>query len=62
MVSKRRIVGTKPTEQNTHFDTDVVDPNTIVPSHWIAVNDEFFSCINKDYYDAFFHICKRKNA
>lgn len=37
-VSKRRIVGMKLTEQNTHFDTDVIDPNTIVPSHWIAVN------------------------
>uniref|UniRef100_A0A158Q7F8 CPSF_A domain-containing protein n=1 Tax=Elaeophora elaphi TaxID=1147741 RepID=A0A158Q7F8_9BILA len=39
-VSKRRIVGMKLTEQNTHFDTDVIDPNTIVPSHWIAIARE----------------------
>ncbi|KAM3728993.1 putative cleavage and polyadenylation specificity factor subunit [Dirofilaria immitis] len=40
MVSKRRIVGMKLIEENTHFDTDVIDPNTIVPSHWIAIARE----------------------
>ncbi|VDK82154.1 unnamed protein product [Litomosoides sigmodontis] len=39
-VSKRRIIGMKLTEQNTHFDTDVIDPNTIVPSHWIVIARE----------------------
>lgn len=38
--SKRRIIGMKPTVANTHFDTDVVDPNAIVPSHWIVLARE----------------------
>lgn len=36
---KRKIVGTRQNPGETpHLETDVVDPNTIVPSHWIVVS------------------------
>uniref|UniRef100_A0A9J2PBZ7 Cleavage/polyadenylation specificity factor A subunit C-terminal domain-containing protein n=1 Tax=Ascaris lumbricoides TaxID=6252 RepID=A0A9J2PBZ7_ASCLU len=38
---KRKIVGTRQNPGETpHLETDVVDPNTIVPSHWIVMARE----------------------
>ncbi|VDM43199.1 unnamed protein product [Toxocara canis] len=41
MRKKRKIVGTRQNVGETpHLETDVIDPNTIVPSHWIVLARE----------------------